>query len=143
MWVRMEGIGQRIRRFRESKGLQLVELAKAARISKGYLSSIEHGRKKIISGPIIERLARALDAATDELLRGTPAPVSKETVRIDDPDIRLFFSGDWDSLDDSEKDWIRRAIKIAKEKQQGSDDARGHSEGGTGQVQGDEAGGGG
>jgi transcriptional regulator with XRE-family HTH domain len=51
--------GVRIRDLRLEKGMSIAQLAKASGISKGHLSSIEHGRAMLNAGTIM-KLARGL-----------------------------------------------------------------------------------
>lgn len=54
-------IGSRVKAAREARGMSQGELEKAAHLSKGYVSRLEHGtRGKRISGAIAQRLAAAL-----------------------------------------------------------------------------------
>jgi transcriptional regulator with XRE-family HTH domain len=79
-------LSDRIRRRREEKGLSAVELARAAALSKGYLSEIESGRASRPSGAVLFRLATALGTTVADLLE-------KETVppeRAVEPNLRKF-----------------------------------------------------
>ena len=44
------------------------ELAKAARVTQGYISQLEAGTKKDIGAKVAVRLAKALDVPVTELL---------------------------------------------------------------------------
>jgi transcriptional regulator with XRE-family HTH domain len=64
--------GAKLRRLREDQGLLLIDLARAASVTKGYLSKIETGRAGDVSPPVAARLAFVLDLAIGELrLRST------------------------------------------------------------------------
>ncbi|MFG3439859.1 helix-turn-helix domain-containing protein [Nonomuraea sp. NPDC047897] len=58
---------ERIRRRRVAAGLEAQALARLANISKGYLSSIEHGRANA-SPKVLGRIAAALDCTIADLM---------------------------------------------------------------------------
>jgi transcriptional regulator with XRE-family HTH domain len=53
-------VGTRIRELRYERGMSLAQLADASELSKGHLSSVEHGLAAITIGTIA-RLARGFD----------------------------------------------------------------------------------
>jgi transcriptional regulator with XRE-family HTH domain len=53
-------VGARIRELRHERGMSLADLADASELSKGHLSSVEHGLAAITI-QTIERLARGFD----------------------------------------------------------------------------------
>lgn len=57
-----------IRRLREQRSMTQAELAKAARVTQGYISQLEAGTKKDIGAKVAVRLAKALDVPVTELL---------------------------------------------------------------------------
>jgi transcriptional regulator with XRE-family HTH domain len=57
-----------IRKLREAQQLTQVELAKRAKISQGYLASLEGGIRKNPSLPTLRSLARALGVPVTALL---------------------------------------------------------------------------
>jgi len=61
--------GDRIREIREKRGMTQEQLAKAADISKGFLSDVENNKRNIGSQGIL-RLANILGASVDFLLTG-------------------------------------------------------------------------
>jgi transcriptional regulator with XRE-family HTH domain len=68
-----ESVGQRLQYIRTNKGLTLDKLAERAGISKSFLWEVEHDNSGI-SGEKLLRVANALGASLDFLLRGEPAP---------------------------------------------------------------------
>ena len=60
-------IGKRIARLRGEKGWTQKELAKATRLSEGYIASIEEGKRPGIKTAVI--IAEALGVEVRELLR--------------------------------------------------------------------------
>jgi XRE family transcriptional regulator, master regulator for biofilm formation len=60
-------LGKQIKKFRLRRGLSITKLAQKARISKGYLSSIE-SHKTNPSAHMIQKLAKALEVPVEQLL---------------------------------------------------------------------------
>jgi transcriptional regulator with XRE-family HTH domain len=65
----MANAGDRIREIRESKGINQDRLAEKAKISKGFLSDIENGKRNPSSDNLL-RIANALGASLDYLMKG-------------------------------------------------------------------------
>jgi transcriptional regulator with XRE-family HTH domain len=63
------GFPQNLKRARKARGLTLDRLAEALDTSKGYLSDMESGKRPMPPGPMLERLAYALQIPAAELLR--------------------------------------------------------------------------
>jgi len=61
--------GDRIRDLREKRKMTQDQLADAAQISKGFLSDVENNKRNISSQALL-RIANALGASVDYLLRG-------------------------------------------------------------------------
>ena len=57
-----------IRELREDRKLTQEQLAKRAKMARGYLAQLEAGHKKNPSLPALQRLARALGVKLTELL---------------------------------------------------------------------------
>jgi len=79
----MPSVGDRIREIREAQKLTQDQLAEKADISKGFLSEIENGKRNVSSEYLL-RVANALCASVDYLLRGTTdvSNANKEPVVI-------------------------------------------------------------
>jgi transcriptional regulator with XRE-family HTH domain len=79
-----ETIGQRIRRFREERGMSPSELAEKAGVAKSYLSTLEHEDKsknvRRPSADTLYRIASALGVAMSDLL-GRPVIHTTHTRR--------------------------------------------------------------
>jgi transcriptional regulator with XRE-family HTH domain len=77
-------IGQRIRRFREERGLTPSALAEAAGVAKSYLSALEHDEDGVNqrrpSADTLYRLAEALGVAMSDLL-GKPIITAASSTR--------------------------------------------------------------
>ena len=63
-----EAIGDRLRRVRTEQHRTLREVSRVARVSLGYLSEVERGRKEP-SSELLAAICAALDLPLDELLR--------------------------------------------------------------------------
>lgn len=63
-----EAIGERLRRIRTSQSRTLREVSREARVSLGYLSEVERGRKEA-SSELLASICGALELPLDELLR--------------------------------------------------------------------------
>lgn len=61
-------IGQRVRRFREERGLTLSALAATSELSKSYVSAIENGETPRPSGQTLYAIAEALGVTMSDLL---------------------------------------------------------------------------
>lgn len=65
---KMSPIGDRVALFRRERGLNLSELAAAAKLSKSYVSSIEAGETPRPSGETLYAIAEALGVTMSDLL---------------------------------------------------------------------------
>jgi transcriptional regulator with XRE-family HTH domain len=74
----MPTTGDRIRELRDRQGWTQERLAQEAHISKGFLSDVE-SNKRNVSSEYVLRIANALGASLDYLLRGEPG--TRETER--------------------------------------------------------------
>jgi len=62
-------IGQRIKGWREKKGMTLAQVAKVTKIAESNLSRLEHGRVTPMI-PTLQKLAKAFGISPGELIRG-------------------------------------------------------------------------
>jgi len=69
------GLGERIARWRERKGLTQRTLAERAGCSVTYLSEIESGKNRNVSSAKLLRIADELGASLDYLMRGVEMPI--------------------------------------------------------------------
>ncbi len=65
-------LGDRIKEIRMSLGWTQDQLAKEAQISKSFLSEVENNKSNV-SGEKLLRIAEALHASLDYLMKGAPA----------------------------------------------------------------------
>lgn len=62
-----EALGAALRSFRADKGITLRELAESARVSPGYLSELERGRKEV-SSELLASVCHALGTSVADVL---------------------------------------------------------------------------
>lgn len=83
----MPTTGDRIREIRGKRGLTQDDLARAAEISKGFLSDVENNNRNLSSQGLL-RIANALGASVDYLLRGEVAdPVGEAKPTVIPPEL--------------------------------------------------------
>lgn len=75
-----EALGMSLRAYRADKGVTLRELAKQARVSSGYLSELERGRKEV-SSELLAAICTALDTSVAELLMEVVANMSLHSIQ--------------------------------------------------------------
>lgn len=80
----MDTVGQRIQYVRTNLGLTLEQLAERAGVSKSFLWEVEHDNSGM-SGERLLRMANALGASLDFLLRGEPAAEGYQPKAIEIP----------------------------------------------------------
>ncbi|MCT2337779.1 helix-turn-helix transcriptional regulator [Corynebacterium sp. p3-SID1056] len=69
-----------LRAYRADKNVTLRELAKQARVSSGYLSELERGRKEV-SSELLAAICAALDTTVAELLMEVVANMSLHSIQ--------------------------------------------------------------
>ena len=74
-----EALGMSLRAFRADKGVTLRELANEARVSPGYISELERGRKEV-SSELLAAVCVALDTTVAELLLEAAANLSLQSM---------------------------------------------------------------
>lgn len=62
-----QALGLALRAYRADKGVTLRELARAARVSPGYISELERGRKEV-SSELLASVCHALNATVADVL---------------------------------------------------------------------------
>lgn len=62
-----EALGEALRSYRTEQGITLRELAESARVSPGYLSELERGRKEV-SSELLASVCHALTVSVAEVL---------------------------------------------------------------------------
>lgn len=74
-----EALGMSLRAFRADKGVTLRELAVQARVSPGYLSELERGRKEV-SSELLASVCVALGTTVSEVLMEAAANLSLQAM---------------------------------------------------------------
>ncbi|PFG04366.1 helix-turn-helix transcriptional regulator [Bacillus sp. es.034] len=74
-------VGEKIKEFREKKGMTIIELSNQSGISKSYISSIERGIQENPSIQILDKLSIALGVALNQILECNPN-IDEEWIRL-------------------------------------------------------------
>ncbi|WP_179948263.1 helix-turn-helix domain-containing protein [Corynebacterium liangguodongii] len=74
-----EALGMSLRAFRADKNVSLRELASRARVSSGYISELERGRKEV-SSELLAAICDALDTTVAEVLVETVTNLSLRSI---------------------------------------------------------------
>lgn len=82
----MATTGDRIREIREARGMTQDQLAVQADISKGFLSDVENNKRNISSDNLL-KIANALGASVDYLLRGETKDSGRRTPIVIPPEL--------------------------------------------------------
>lgn len=90
-------IGEKIKLYREAKGINKSELARIINVSPAYITKLEKGEKQNPSNEVILKIAAALDINPKDLLSNTEIQERvKETSRINELLQRELFKNDFD-----------------------------------------------
>lgn len=87
----MATAGDRIREFRKDLGWTLDKLAEKTNLSKGFLSDVE-GNKRNASTENVLKIANAMGASLDYLLRGEQAKASRTREPVQIPSTLSIFA---------------------------------------------------
>ncbi|RPF54033.1 helix-turn-helix domain-containing protein [Aquisalibacillus elongatus] len=79
-------IGERVRKYRQSKGMSLTELAERAGVAKSYLSALERNIQQNPSIQFLEKVAVELNITVDHLIKDDVA------------EIQSSLDSDWEDL---------------------------------------------
>ncbi|MBI9000667.1 helix-turn-helix domain-containing protein [Corynebacterium sp. CCM 9185] len=77
-----EALGSALRAFRADRGITLRELAEASRVSPGYLSELERGRKEV-SSELLAAVCHALGATVSDVLIEAAGSMAVHTAEAD------------------------------------------------------------
>ncbi len=80
-----EALGLTLRAFRADKSVTLRELASVARVSPGYLSELERGRKEV-SSELLASVCHALDASVSDVLIEAAGYMTLPSIKTSDTD---------------------------------------------------------
>ena len=99
------GLGQKIRKLRENKGISLNQLAKKAGISKAYLSQLENDVSKQPSAEILLKIASAFSMTIADLLDQPVRVIAEDFEDEDIPNVlREFINKRGEPLDIQRED---------------------------------------
>lgn len=87
----MATAGDRIREFRKDLGWTLDKLAEKTKLSKGFLSDVE-GNNRNASTENVLKIANAMGASLDYLLRGEQASASRKREPVQIPSTLSIFA---------------------------------------------------
>jgi transcriptional regulator with XRE-family HTH domain len=117
----MPTTGDRIREIREKRKLTQEQLARDARVSKGFLSDVENSKRKIGSEGLL-RIANILGASVDYLLKGELTDFTETKEIVIPPalsqaaeELNLSYSRTLEVLDAHKSVVARRSNKSVKE----------------------------
>jgi XRE family transcriptional regulator, master regulator for biofilm formation len=77
-------IGEKVRHYRFSSGMNMTELAKRAGVAKSYISNIERDIQKNPSIQVLEKISEVLDIEVHMLLAETSRETAGESLAVDD-----------------------------------------------------------
>ncbi len=63
----MTPFGEKLRRLRGARGVQLKEMAAALKVSPAYLSALEHGHRGRPSGGLVQQISAYFNLAWDDV----------------------------------------------------------------------------
>ena len=104
-------LGQRLRESRIAKGLRQEQVAEAIGSHAVTISKYERGVQDPNTGLLLE-MAPLYDVSVDWLLTGQEDSI--DDIDIEDPELSLFFRGEWDEFTDYEKEFIREALRDSR-----------------------------
>lgn len=106
-----EATGEILKQIRELRGISQKKLAELSNIDRGYINQLEAGKEGSITLRVARALAEALEVSASIFL-------DAEEAFLEDSDFeaKIFFSHDWNRLDDDEKDWVRRTLRMVRER---------------------------
>ncbi len=116
---RHKDFGAKVRHWRQSLQPPMTqrELAQELSVSDGFLAHIETGRT-LPSVRTISLLSKALGVPMMEMLEAAgqlpPAAETTDDGALLEPELRLFFRDDWDSLTDDERELLRDFVRMLK-----------------------------
>src|SRR4051812_11621995 len=63
----MTPLGEKLRQLRDSRGVQLKDMAAALKVSPAYLSALEHGHRGRPSGGLVQQISAYFNLAWDDV----------------------------------------------------------------------------
>lgn len=112
-------LGKELRKLRIDRGLNMVDMATAMKMSTAMLSAVETGRKPKVPGDFIDRLLRAYpdlvgrQAEFEALvnLANKEARLSLEDATAEDAELVTELARRFSGLSDDEKNSLRNLLK--------------------------------
>lgn len=113
--------GKSIRKIRLDKGILLKEMAESLGITPSYLSSIEHGKRKVPKG-LIESLVKNFNLSReqeDELIESARKSALSIKIELSGRDAKTMefanaFARKFDNLSDNQVEEIMKVLKEDK-----------------------------
>ena len=110
-----EILRKRITETRESQGMNQAELAEKAGVTPAAISQIEKGTR-VPTIPVLHRIANVMGVSLDYLTGKTDTSELQDLLQHDD--FVTFFRG-FESLENEDKDLIKKHIEFLKSKHEG------------------------
>ena len=108
------GLGQRLKQARVEAGLTQRQAGQAIGVDPNTIYSYESSRINP-SGPAIRALAHAYDKPYEWFFGEEQPAVSTDDIDIADPELALFFRGEWDEFTEEEKEFLKGMIRESRE----------------------------
>ncbi len=105
-------VGEKIMELMTAMGLSQADLARETNLPAATISRIVSGQRTNPRLETLRRIARALRVPVDYLCDSGTRQVDE----LMDPEMELFFSSEWHCLPEDEKDWVRRVIRMVRER---------------------------
>ncbi len=105
-----QAVGARLRESRNKTGLTLEKVAEQLKVTRNMVTLWEMGR----SFPRPENLAplaKLYSISVDWLM----GQVASEDIDLQDPDLSLFFRGEWNEFTEEEKEFVKGMIRESRE----------------------------
>lgn len=103
--------GEILKKIRELRGISQKKLAELSGIDRGYINQLEKGKEGSITLRVARDLAEALNVSATIFLDAEDALLEEA-----DLEAKIFFTHDWPSLDDDEKEWIKLTMRMVRER---------------------------
>ena len=109
-----EGLGQRLRQARSEAGLTQKAAGESIGVDPHTIYCYETDRINP-SGPAIRSLAHAYGKPVEWFFGEEQPAVSTDDIDIADPELALFFRGEWDEFTEEEKEFLKGMIRESRE----------------------------
>ena len=108
-------IPARLQEARHQVGLTQERVAEKAGLSRNSIARYESGT--VGPSPVALNMLASVYGRPVEWFYGVGPPdeATDDDIDIEDPELRLFFRGEWDELTDSEKEFIKGMIRESRD----------------------------